>query len=506
MPEEANLDRKRLYKNSLKLYLRTFYTLAVGLYNTRVVLEVLGIDDFGVYSLIGSLSVMFAFFTGAMSSAMSRFFAYELAGGNARRLRDTFGTALIIVAGVVIVILLAGEAFGFFFIDDLNIPEDTRSAAAVVYQLSLATVIVNIPQTCYLSAIIAREKMGVFALLDMSATTLKLAAIFMLKYIDSEKLILYSTLVFGITLCMTFVTAVYCRRNFTECRTGFVWNGAMLKSMVSYSGWNLFKTLCDTLRPSGINVLVNLFFGVVINGAVGIATNVSSNLAKFTANVFLAFKPQIIKSYAMGAVGEMSSLLTDTFKFSLLVLSLMVVPFFLEMHYVIDLWLGECPPYAAVFCRLLCLAMFFEVIIAIIEFGVSATGRIRGFCLANGLITVGTVVVGWVAFKLGAPPQAIYIVQICLGAIAIIVDVSILHSLVPQLNIGRMYAGIGSVMLLAACVFGACTWIHAMMPEGFLRLLAVGCADVALTGGLGYRFMLSESMRRRLRTLFSHGR
>lgn len=498
MAPEANLDKKRLYKNSIKLYLRTFYTLAVGLYNSRVVLEVLGIDDFGVYSLVGSLVVMFGFFTGTMSSAMSRFFAFEIASGNSKRLHDTFGTALVIVSAVAAVILLAGEAVGYFFLGDLNIPQQTRGAATVVYQFSLATVIVTVLQTCYLSTLIARERMGMFAILDMLTTTLKLAAIFALKFIDSEKLILYSALVFCVTLGTTMVTIVYCRRHFAECHAGLEWHKPLMASLLTYSGWNLFKTMCDTLRPAGINVVVNLFFGVMINGAVGIAMTVSSNLAKFTANVFLAFKPQIIKSYAMGAIDEMSSLMTATFRFSTLVLSLIVVPIFLEMPYVLTLWLGECPPYAAVFCRLLCIAMYFEVMIAIIEFGINATGNIRNFCIINGLMTVSTVGLGWIAYRYGAPAPAIYVIQIVMGCLTAMTDMTILRRLVPQLNIAAMLGAMGRIALLTALVFGACLIFYITMPDGLWRFLLVGTTDVVVMGALTYLFVLTPAMRQKV--------
>lgn len=498
MAQEETIDSKRLYKNSIKLYLRTFYTLAVGLYNSRVVLEVLGIDDFGVYSLVGSLVVMFGFFTSTMSSAMSRFLAFEIASGNRERLRDTFGTALVIVSAVAALILVAGEGVGHFFLGDLNIPEQTRGAAAVVYQFSLGTVIVTVLQTGYFSTLIARERMGAFAIFDMLTTTLKLAAIFALKFIDAEKLILYSALVFGVSLSMCIVTIVYCRRNFAECRTGLKWHRALMHNLLTYSGWNLFKTMCDTLRPAGINIVVNLFFGVILNGAVGIAMTVSSNLAKFTANVFLAFKPQIIKSYAMNAINEMSGLMTATFRFSTLVLSLIVIPFFLEMDYLLTLWLGECPPFAAVFCRLLCISMYFEVMIAIIEFGISATGNIRKFCIVNGLLTVSTVGLGWIAYRWGAPAPAIYVIQIVMGCITTLTDMTILGRLVPQLDISAMYKAVWHILGLSAGVFAACSILYVFMSGGFLRFFLIGTTDVILMGALTYRFVLTPGMRQKV--------
>ncbi len=501
MNEDSGIDRKRLYKNSIKLYLRTFYTLAVGLYNSRVVLEVLGIDDFGVYSLVGSITALFFFFYSSMSSALSRFMSYELTNDDGgRRLADTFGTAMVIVSGIAALILLVGEGLGHFALDKLNIPEGSEHAAAVVYQFSLATIVVMILQVCYMSVVIARERMGVFAIVDMTTTTLKLAAIFALKYIASNKLELYAGLVFGITLVTTILTIVYCRKHFPECRSGFVWQRKLFGTLLTYSGWNLFKTLCDTLRPAGINVVTNLFFGVVVNGAIGIAANVSSNLNKFTANVYLAFKPQIIKAYALKAYGDMASLLSDSFRFSTLVLGMIVITLILEMPYVLTLWLGECPEYAAIFCRLLCVAMFFEVVLSIIEFGINATGKIRTFCLVNGILTVSTVLFGWLAFSEKFAPPTIYIIQLALDVVCVVVALRILVSLIPALSVRSILRGTPKIALGLVGVFAVCLWIHLEMAEGFLRFFVVGCADVVLLGLFSYFWVLPPSMRAKVKS------
>lgn len=498
MEDDAKLDRKRLFKNSAALYMRTFYTLAVGLYNSRVVLDVLGVDDFGIYSLVGSIVIMFGFFSSSVSSAMSRFLSYELATGDKERLRKTFGSSILIAIAIGLIILALGELAGWAFLDKLNIPEGSRAAARVVFQLSLITAVVAVLQTCYTSALIARERMKAFAVVDMTTTTLKLLAVFALMLINTEKLILYAVLILIITVCTNLLTILYCRRHFPECKSGPVWERGTFKAMFSFSGWNLFKTFSDTLRPSGISVVVNLFFGVAINAAVGIAMNVSSNLAKFTANVFLAFKPQIIKQYAAGAVGEMSRLMADTFKFSFIALGLMVVPLILEMPYVLNLWLGECPDYAAIFCRLLCIAMFFEVSIAVIEFGINATGNIRLFCILNGILTMSTVGLGWIAYHFGAPAPAIYVIQICMGCACTLTDSAILHHLVPTLNIKEIALSALKAIGIVCITLLPCAALHFSMSYGFLRFFCVGSLDVALMAYLSYRLILTQSARKKL--------
>ncbi len=498
MASEPIIDRRRALKNSIKLYGRTFFTMAVGLYNSRVVLEVLGVDDFGIYSLVGSIVVMFSFFTSTMASSMSRFFSYELAEGNLQRMRETFGTAMLIVAIVATAILLLTEGLGPYLLERLNIPDGSRHDAAIVYQLSIVTVILTMVQTCYMSAIIAREHMGAYAYIDIATSTLKLAAIFILKFVGDNKLILYATLIMLLTLCVTTGAIVYCRHNFVECRTGFLFRKPLFKSMMSYSGWNLYKTMCDCMRQTGINVVVNLYFGVAVNAAVAIALNVSSNVAKFTVNIPMAFKPQIIKAYAIGAYEEMQAMIGNTLRFSLVMVSMLVVPLFLEMPYILTLWLGSCPDYASIFCRLLCISMFFDIALYVLEFGIVATGRIKRFCLIQGTLTVSVIGIGAAAFALGATPPAIYVAQIVLGAICTAIDLVILHRLVPQFRQAMVYRILVAVGFICVVTGAVCYTTHFTAMHSFLRLVVVGIIDVALTCVLAYGFILSPDNRRKI--------
>ena len=498
---ESQLDNRRIMKNSMMLYLRTLLTMAIGLYNSRVVLQVLGFDDFGIYSVVGSVVVMFGFFTSSISSSISRFISFELAGGDRDRLKATFNAGMVIVLCLAAIIIVLAETLGLWLFSRLNLPEGSRTAAMWVYQLSVVTAIINLLQTSYISTIIAHERMGAFALIDIVNSSLKLGAVFLLELVMFNKLELYSFLIMCVMMLVTTGTAIYCRRNFAECRIDLRPDPAVIKPMLSFSGWSLFKTGCDTLRPTGVNVIINLFFGVALNAAVGVAMNVSSNTAKFIANVFVAFKPQIIKAYSLREFGNMQSLLTNALRMSLAMQLLLSVPLIIEMPYVLEIWLGEYPAYAVVFCRLLLVSMFFEVIIAIIEFGINATGHIRLFSIVNGLLTVSTVAVGWIAFRLGAAPEAVYIAQICASAACVVGAMLIEKALVPELSMTRLvwiYVRVAVVALAAYAVGMAVE--SAMSAGGFMRFIAVCGATTALGAAGIWTLILTPAAKQALRS------
>lgn len=500
MGEEARLDNRRIMKNSMMLYLRTFLTMAIGLYSSRVVLQVLGIDDFGIYGVVGSLVLMFGFFTSTMASAMSRFLSFEIGTGDKQKLGDTFAASLMLMIPLALVILLFLETGGLWIFSRINIPEQSRGAAMWVYQFSILTMLLNILQGCYLSAIIAHERMGVFAYLEIINATGKLAIIFLLEFVMVNKLILYGFLVMMVMLGVTITTMIYARRNFEECRRMPKANFGVIRPLLSFCGWSLYRTACDTFKPTGINVLVNLFFGVALNAAVSVAMNVNANLAKFISSVFLSFKPQIIKAYAMQAYANLQSLINNALRFSISLQAMVSIPLILEMPFVLKLWLGIYPPYAVAFCRLLTIALYFEVMITIVEYAVNATGKIRTFSITNGTLLLSTILFSWIVLELGASPEAVYYVQICVSITCLICDLTILKKLIPQIKIRRIVG----ILILITAIAGTVTAIsylagQLVAEDGFARFCVVGATDVFVMGACVYAFVLPASGRLKIR-------
>ncbi len=496
MAEDARLDNKRIMKNSMMLYVRTLFTLVIGLYTSRVVLEVLGIDDFGVYSIVGSLVVMFGFFTNSIASSFSRFLSFELGVSDSARLRSTFNAGMAIVLGLVAVIFVLAETVGLWAFGRLNLPDGSHTAAMWVYQFSVMTAVLSLLQTSFISTIIAHERMGAFAYVDIINYTLKLAAIFVLKFVDGNKLELYGLLVMLVMLSVLTGTAIYCRRNFAECRLSFKVEKKFVKPMLSFSGWSLFKTGCDTLRPAGINVLINLFFGVALNAAVAVALNVSSNMFKFVANVFMAFKPQIIKAYSVRAFDNMQSLMINAFRFSTAAQVLISVPLIIEMPYILKIWLGIYPEYAVVFCRLLVVSLLFDVLISIVEYGVNATGRLKHFSLVTGVMTLSPLVISYVGFKLGAAPSLAYVSQAACCMLCLALDLGILKRLVPELQVlvmvksSGLILGIGVVTAVVSYLVGL-----PFAGSDFVRFVVVGATSTILGSAAIWKFVLPASAK-----------
>ncbi len=275
------------------LYARMLLSMAVSLYTSRVVLEVLGVDDYGLYSVTGGVVAMFAFINGSMSGATSRFLTYEMGLGNAERLRDTFNSALLVHIGVAAIILVFAETIGLWFLNcKLSIPEESMTAANWVYQFSIVASLVTITQVPYNACIIAHENMNVYAYIEIANVLMKLGIVYLLVVIGGNKLIIYGILVLVVNIIVASLYRIYCLRKFSESHFRYVFDKSILKPMLSFSGWDLYGNMCVTARTQGIVMLINVFFGVAVNAAASIATTVFSTLSSFASNIIMAFRPQ----------------------------------------------------------------------------------------------------------------------------------------------------------------------------------------------------------------------
>lgn len=497
-PTPSSTENKRIARNSVTLYLRTAIILVVGLYTSRVVLEVLGIDDYGIYSVVGGLVMMFNFFTFALSSSMSRFLSFELGRQDIQRLRDIFGASVAIIGVIALIILLLAETGGLWIFYQLEIPPESREAAWWVFQFSVVTVILSVVQTAYTSSLIAHEKMGAWAMLDIVMACLKLGVVFALKWIDTDKLILYGMLIMAVTAIVTVSGCVYARIHCPEWRGRMSWNWPVIKSMLSFSSWSLYTTLCNTIRPQGINVVLNLVFGVAVNAAAGVGLNVMSNVQKFAYSAFLSFKPQIIKKYAAMAFDEMQRLMENAFRVAFALQLLVVIPLILEMPMVLRVWLGEYPDYSVAFCRLLVISLTVEIVVIVAEFGINATGRIKRFSLFNSTLFMLTVPLAWLALQVVKAPPVVYITQLTVVVICSIGDLLILKRLVPQLRLGG-FCRIFCRVLLVAAIGTACAALPwATLEESWTRLLLVGACSLVGVGGSAWCVLLPEGVKHRI--------
>lgn len=412
MPK-SSVNNKRIAKNTLFLYFRTLLIMLITLYTSRVILNVLGVEDYGIYNVVGGVVAMFSVISGALSSAISRFITFELGKGDKDRLNRIFSSSVNIQFFIALLVLALGEIVGLWFLNyKMNIPAERLEAANWVLQCSLLAFCINLISVPYNACIIAHERMKAFAYVSILEALLKLGVCFLITISPIDKLISYSTLLVGVSICIRSTYTIYCHRHFEESHYHFLFDKAILKEMTGFAGWNFFTNGAYIFNTQGINILINLFFGVTVNAARGIATQVDHAVLQLVNSFTTALNPQITKNYAAGNIDAMFSLVCQGAKFSFFLLFVFALPVLVETEYILTTWLKIVPPHAVNFVRLAIIASMVHIIGKTGYTAVMATGHIRRYVI--WITTVGCLVfpLTWVAFELGAPSESTYVVFI----------------------------------------------------------------------------------------------
>ncbi|MBA4317083.1 MAG: hypothetical protein C0412_01650 [Flavobacterium sp.] len=327
--------------------------MLVSLYTSRIVLQALGVEDFGIYNVVGGAVTMFSFFNGAMAAGTQRFLSFELGKTNSVNFQKVFSLALIIHAGIALLILILAETIGLWFLNSkMNIPIDRMDAARWVFHFSALSLFVNVLQVPYSASIIAHEMMSFFAYISILEVSLKLGMVFLLAWVEFDKLKLFAALTFVVSIAISGIYRNFCVKKFSVCKFKLTWDKPMFQSLVSFAGWNLFGNLAWMAMGQGVNILLNVFFGPAVNAARGIAFQVNSSVMTFVSNFRVAVNPQIVKSCAAGEKDYMNELVFESAKYSYYLLLLFSLPLILETKIVLELWLTTVPDYAILFCRL----------------------------------------------------------------------------------------------------------------------------------------------------------
>lgn len=413
-------NNKRIAKNTLFLYFRTLLVMVISLYTSRLILSTLGVEDYGVYNVVGGAIAMFGVVSGALSAAISRFITFELGKNDFERLKKVFSTSINIQVIISIVVLIVAESFGLWFLyNKLNIPPDRISAAFWVLQLSLLSFCVNLLSVPYNACIIAHERMKAFAYVSVIEAVGKLGVCYLLLISPLDRLIVYAVLLFVISLIIRLIYGVYCHRHFSECSYSLVIEKSLLKQIGAFAGWNFFTNTAYIFNTQGINLLINIFFGVTFNAARGIATQVDNAVMQFVNNFIMAINPQITKNYAANNIEEMNKLICRGARFSYLLTLLFALPVFFETETILKLWLKIVPEDTALFVRLGFIGAMFMSLGNTGYTACMATGNIKKYTL--WITTIGCLVfpVSYIAYKMGAPVYASYVVFI---AVYLILD------------------------------------------------------------------------------------
>ena len=427
----TNKNNIRIAKNTLMLYIRQVVTLLVSLYTVRIVLKALGVEDYGIYNVVGGFVGIMGILSASMSTATQRFLAFEIGKENQRKLNQVFSMSVNIHFIVMLLILLLAETLGLWFLNSqLTIPSERMEAALWVYQFSILASLIGVISVPYNAIIIAHERMSVFAWISIAEVGLKLLLVIILQWASIDKLKLYSILMFAVSLIIRIIYGTYCNRNFSENKFQWFWDQKLFKKMMGFAGWNLFGNGATIIVTHGVNLLSNIFFGPAINAARGIATQVSNAIWTFAINFQTALNPQIIKTYSTGEYKVMQSLMVKSSKFSYYLLLLISLPVLFEMEQLLNLWLTEVPPYAVLFAQLMLIRYLIDTMSNSLIVGAQAAGNIRIFQSATGALTLLNILITYIFFKTGYPPETTIIVSISISFLLLITRLLILKTMI----------------------------------------------------------------------------
>lgn len=427
MPTESE-NNKRIAKNTVYLYIRMFITMLVGLYTSRVVLNTLGVSDYGIYNVMGGVIGMLAYVNSLLSGGTSRFLTMDIGKGDKNSLKLTFAMANTLGLAAAIIVLILGETLGLWFMKtQLNIDCSRMDAALWVYQCALASCCLTALQTPFTASIIAHEKMDIYAYMSIFDVVMKLCIVFMLTWFDFDKLKLYAVLMFSISLLNLLIYAAICIKKFEECKLSYAYNGDKFKEMMTYSGWNMVGAFANVLNNYGLNILLNIFFGTLVNAARGIAMQVNHVVAQFYSSFQTASRPQIMKYYAQGDVPGMSKLICNSSKYCSYLLLCIVIPLCFNIDGLLQLWLGQNPEYTSWFIRVMCIQVIFQCIDYPVGMGIHAVGRMKLPNITSAIMYLMVFPLSWVAFKLGSGPITGYCVYLAFAPLIMCVDLFILR-------------------------------------------------------------------------------
>lgn len=465
---------KTIAKNTVIMYIRMFVMMIIGLYTSRVVLNTLGVDNYGIYNVVGGVVTMFSIISSSLSSSISRFLTFELGHGDIKKLKAIFSTSVIIQIAMAIGMLVIMEVVGIWFLNHkMNIAMERLSAANVVMHCSIVSFVIGLIGSPYNASIISHEKFGIFAYLTLSDAILKLLVVFLLSISPYDKLETYAVLLLGVSLLVQFVYYLYCRFQFEECKITWQFDKSLLREIGGFAGWSFFGNTSWILNSQGIDLLINLFFGVTLNAARGIANQVNSVVQGFVSNFMVTMNPQITKSYAQQDFKYLQKLVFSGAKYSYFLMLFFSLPLCLETKQILVLWLKIIPEYAVPFVRLSLVSTMVFVLGNTLTTSQSASGRIRKSAIVTSLLTFLEFPLTYLCFWLKMSPISCYIIHVFIYSLLIFVKIGLVKDYIHITYMGycrevifkALFVSLLSLIIPVLCYFN--------MPTGFVRLLIV---------------------------------
>lgn len=469
-------SNKTIAKNTLFLYFRMFFNMGVSLYTSRVVLQVLGVDDFGIFNVVGGVVVLFSFLNGSMSAATQRFINVEKASGVVERVKKIFNISVVNHLLIALAILVLAETFGLWFLNaKLNIPPERMYAANWVYQLSVLTTIIHIIRVPFNSIILAFERMSYYAYLGIFETLSKLGVVLLLLVVSGQdNLILYSILFMAVSLVTTLIYYFYCKRNFREeTRFKFYKDLSKTKEVVSFSGWALLGQGAVVASTQGVNVVLNMFIGVTVNAAMAVANQVSSALYSFVGNAQVAFQPQIVQSYAEKNIDRHLELVMKASRFSFFLMAIIAFPFILSIDIVFEIWLGNSiPDYSIAFTQITIFSFLINALAGPFWMSAYAVGNIKKYQVYIAVLTIVYLPISILMLYFSIPVEYVLLTKVMLDAGILVFRVWYLKSTMYGETIG-VYDFIKRVLPIALFIVSSVLLINYLAIESRVFLISV---------------------------------
>jgi len=496
---DNSASNTRIARNTIFLTVRMIFVLVISLYTSRVILQVLGVEDFGIYNVVGGLVSMFGFFNNSMTNSIQRYYNYAMGDSSEYSISDVYKASIVIQVVLAAIIVIFTETLGLWYLyNEMVIPLDRINAAFWIFQFSVLSMILVIMQVPYSSAIMAYERMDYYAYISVLDVVLKLVIVVIIPFINKDKLIVYGFLILGISIVDFFLNYVYAKKKFCEITIkGASFSKRTFGGMLSFSGWNMFGTFALIMKEEGLNMILNVFFGPVVNAARGIAYQVITAIRGFVGNVSTAARPQFTQSYAKGEVNRVIRLMFGTSKLCFLILFLLSLPVMIEADYILHLWLGPIiPDYSVIFVVLVILSALITVFNPPMSFVVHATGNMKMYQLLGAVVDLLILPVAYIFLKFGYSPEIVFVVAIIFAVIQQVVSILVVRRLIVFSLFDYLKQVITPLLIVSAISSILTHLVASFLESGFLRLIIVVLVSFFLTTLSGYILSLNKEEKR----------
>ncbi len=499
-------NNARIAKNTIFLYGRLVVTMLISLYTTRVVLNVLGVVDFGIYNVVCGFVAMFAFLNTTMSNGIQRFYNYEAGKNGIESVTKVYQTAIQIQLLLVLLIVLVIDPIGIWYINyQMVIPNERLFAANWIFQFSILSLVFVVIQVPFSAAVMAHEKMDYYATIGILDAILKLVIIVILPFLEGDNLTVYGGLILTISIINFLCYSIYSLKNFKELQLARTYHKDMFKSIFEFSSWNVVEMFAWTMQGQGVNLIMNLFCGPVANAAQGVASQISSALNSFCSNLSVAFRPQLVHSYAERNYERTTNMMFGMSKAMFVMMTMMVTPLVLEMSYVLHIWLGNSiPEYTLQFSVLLICSLLPRNMTMALSQVVHASGQMRNYQLGSALVILIVLPLSYIVLKLGYSPVCIYACNIVIFLLLWFVDLHLLRK-VFVFSLRKYFKTVAFPCISTLALSSVCPYlVHVLLEEGIVRLICVLLISTINVVIVAYMILLSPKEKQIINNLISN--